>query len=103
MGRHFMGKYLMGKHLMGKHLMGKHLMGKHLMGKHLMGRHLIGRHLISKHSMGIVNGDAPESFRGQSVVEKELVLLTMRRYLLLSIYSCSRICSCSGHLSAAIC
>src|SRR5436853_7877179 len=44
----------------------------------------------------LVNGDAPESYRGQSVDEKSLFCSTMGRCQL-SIYTCSR------HLSAAIC
>src|SRR5437868_1553612 len=47
------------------------------------------------HKLG-VNGDAPESYRGQSVDEKSLFCSTMGRCQL-SIYTCSR------HLSAAIC
>src|SRR5436305_427414 len=43
-----------------------------------------------------VNGDAPESYRGQSVDEKSLFCSTMGRCQL-SIHTCSR------HLSAAIC
>ena len=52
-----------------------------------MGITMVGYH------RGIINGDA-ESFRGQSVGEKELVLSTMGRCQL-SIYTCSR------HSSAA--
>src|SRR2546423_8681030 len=65
------------------------------LGSYVSGANML-RRWRNERMYGRVNGDAPESYRGQSVDEKSLFCSTMGRCQL-SIYTCSR------HLSAAIC